>query len=124
LELVFVHLIAEEDATGLARGVVHPGVAREVDHGALVGKRKAEGDQEELEGVIIVYNDGTHNTEVFGHMKVQVELYVLLHGKVWHYRPVRNLQTWALQTFSCLCKDTKRFPRTSLLPIVLKILRR
>jgi hypothetical protein len=29
-----------------------------------------------------------------------------------------------LQTFSCLCKDTTRFPRTSLLFIVLKILRR
>jgi hypothetical protein len=124
LELVFVHLIAEEDATGLVRGVVHPGVAREVDHGVLVGKRKAEGDQEELEGVTVMYNDGTHDTEVFGHRKGQVELYVSLHGKIWHFRPVRNLQTWALQTFSCLCKDTTRFPRTSLLFIVLKILRR
>jgi hypothetical protein len=124
LELVLLHLIAEEDATGLVRGVVHPGVAREVDNGALVGKRKAEGDQEELEEVIVVYNDGTHNTEVFGHIKGQVELYVLLRGKVWHFQPVRNLQTWASQTFSCLCKDTKRFPRTSLPPIVLKILRR
>jgi hypothetical protein len=57
-------------------------------------------------------------------MKGQVELYVLLHGKVWHFQPVRNLQTWASQTSSCLCKDTKRFPRTSLPPIVLKILRR
>ncbi len=119
-----MHLIAEEDATGLVGGVVHPGVAREVDHGALVGKRKAEGDQEELEGVTVVYNDGTHNTEVFGHMKGQVERYVLPHGKVWRFRPVRNLHTWALQTFFCLCKDRKRFPRTSLLPIVLKILRR
>jgi hypothetical protein len=124
LELVFVHLIAEEDATGLVGGVVHPGVATEVDHGALVGKRKAEGDQEELEGVTVVYNDGTHNTEVFGHMKRQVELYVLLHGKVWHFRPVRNLHSWALQTFSCLCKDRKIFPRTSLLLVVLKILQR
>jgi hypothetical protein len=113
-----VHLIAEEDATGLVRGVVHPGVATEVD-GALVGKRKAEGFQEELEGVIVVYNDGTRNTEVFGHMKGQVELMIVL-----HFRPVRNIHSWALQTFSCLCKDRKRFPRTSLLPIVLKILRR
>jgi hypothetical protein len=57
-------------------------------------------------------------------MKGQVELYVVLHDMLWHFRPVRNLHTWALQTFSCLCKDTKRFPRASLLPIVLKILRR
>ncbi len=63
-----MHLIAEEDATGHVRGVVHPGVPMEVDNGALVGKRKAEGDQKELEEVIVVYDDGTHNTEVFGHM--------------------------------------------------------
>jgi hypothetical protein len=52
-------------------------------------------------------------------MKGQVELLVVL-----HFRPVRNIHSWALQTFSCVCKDRKRFPRTSLLPIVLKILRR
>ncbi len=118
-----MHLIAEEDATGLVRGFVDPGVATEVD-GARVGKRKAEGLQEELEGVIVVYNDGTHNTEVFGHMKGQVERMVFLHGKVWHFRPFRNIHSWASQTFSCVCKDRKRFPRTSLLPIVRKILRR
>ncbi len=104
-----MHLIAEEDATGLVRGVVHPGVATEVD-GALVGKRKAEGFQEELEGVIVVYNDGTHNTEVFSHMKGQVEITVCLHEKVLRCRPVRNIHSWALQTFSCVCKDRKDFP--------------
>jgi len=123
LELVSVHLIAEEDATGLVRGVVHPGVAREVDHDPPLEKRKGEGDQEELEGVAVVYNDGTHSTEVAGHMEVHAEIY-FCHGRVWHCRPVHNLQFRASHTFSCICRDTKRFPRTSLLPIVLKIFRR
>jgi hypothetical protein len=115
-----VHLIAEEDATGLVRGVVHPGVAREVDHSPPVGKRKGERDQEELEGVAVVYNDGTHSTKVAGHTEVHAEIYIC-QGRDWHCRPVHNLQFRASHTFSCICKDTKIFPRTSLLPIVLKI---
>lgn len=98
------YLIAEEDAAFPERGVVHPGVASEVDDFAIVGKREFKGEEEEFEGVTVFHDDRAYGTEVLGHLELQFEREVCCHWQVPRPRPVQNLHFRASQTLPSLCK--------------------